>query len=185
MIVKKNSSGLFLLGAAFFLAACSAPADETWFRITGFQGSGADGATTNIASLESEIRTNETDHVDVLLENFTTLVSVTDSVGVGIFVYHATVEYRLHGFSLPTYQYAVSLYLPPPGSLGGDGAGSGVLKDFPLVPVVFKRWLLNPQHFPTQIAHSPFQVSSHITLLARTDEGRELETTGDLTILFQ
>lgn len=190
MTAKVPLTRLFLAAALLAAASCSAPADETWMRVTSItnssvsseegEGSGA------ISSLTVDLRDGTTDRVDLNLENSTVIVtSSADSSGVNVTVYRAVVDYEFNVYQFPTYQYPVTLTLPPAAtSEAGLGTTSGTLGDLPVVPASLKQWMLDPGHIPPYITEGTFEVQARITLFARTDEGREVETSAGLTLLF-
>jgi hypothetical protein len=191
MTVRRS---ILFMAAAMLLTFCAPPSDEAWFRIVGFgnpttTGTDADPVTITadgvdtdtpgtISVLDSDLRDSETDRVDVFLENYSTIVGTSD--GRGVYVYRAEVEYLFGAYSLPRYEYPVTLALPPPGAEGG--VGEGTLEDLPLVPASLKGWLL--ANLPAEVTAAPFQIEARVTIRARSGEGTELETSGSLGIIF-
>jgi hypothetical protein len=180
-----------LASALLAMTSCAAPDDETWMQIISIDSvsttSGTDGETTTTTSasvIESDLQDGETDTVDVKVQNSTMILGDVGG-GVSITVYHATVEYFVEGYSFPSFQYAVTLFLPPPTS-GESGAATteGTLDDLPLVPVSLKDWILNPVNFPPEIAARGFTGTARITLRGRTEEGRELDVSSSVTVVF-
>jgi len=173
---------LLFMAAALLLTFCAPPSDEAWIRVVGFQRAGNE---TPISVYESDLHDGQTDLVDVLLENFSELVG--GGGGEAVYVFRAEVEYDFAGLDLPRYEYPVTLGLPPPTPSLGEAAGSpgkGTLHNIPLVPNVLKGWLRDPANVPSDVIRAPFQVVSRISVRARTDEGTEVETSGDLGITF-
>jgi hypothetical protein len=181
---------ILFVAAAFLLTFCAPPSDEAWFRIVGFGNrtptttdSGTDTPISTstdeyISVLDSDLRDSETDLVDVFLENYSTVVGVSE--GRSVHVYRAEVEYLFGDYSLPRYEYPVTLALPPPAD--EVGVGTGTLEDLPLVPAVLKGWLLAT--LPAEVTAGPFQIEAQVTVRARSEEGTELETSGSLGIIF-
>jgi hypothetical protein len=176
------SKWVCLVSALLVLTACAAPADETWVQIVSIGGSDEDDPASSVGT--SDLQSGTTDTADVTVQNTTVILGASDS-GVSITVYHARVEYFVQGQNLPSYEYVVTLFLPPPSS-GDAGASSSTatLQEFPLVPVALKNWILNPANFPAEIAAAGFSGEARITLRARTEEGRELETSAGVTVIF-
>lgn len=186
-MAKRSLLFSFFLAAAMLVpASCSAPDDETWVRVTSVSKSAGEGeGSTAISVISSDLRDGGPELIDIVLENGTVIVGNTAGGGVLVTVYHATVEYFVQGQNLPSYQYVVTLFLPPPGSGdAGDASSTGTLEDFPLVPAALKSWILNPANFPAEIADRGFSGEARITLRARTEEGRELETSAGITVVF-
>jgi len=186
------SKWVCLASALLVLTACAAPADETWVQIVSIDSASTDsdsdeGTTTEASNsvVKSDLQDGKTDPVDVKVQNTTVILGASDS-GVSITVYHARVEYFVQGQNLPSYEYVVTLFLPPPSS-GDAGASSSTatLQAFPLVPVALKSWILNPANFPAEIAARGFDGEARITLRARTEEGRELETSAGVAVFFK
>ena len=180
-----------LASALLVLTACVAPDDETWMRIISIGSAGtasdSDGGTTTTTStsvIESDLQSGETDTVDVVVQNSTIILGIGG--GVSITVYHATVEYFVEGYTFPSFQYTVTLFLPAPtsGEVGG-ATSEGTLNDLPLVPNALKNWILNPDTFPAEIAARGFTGEARVTLRGRTVEGRELETSAGVAVFFK
>jgi hypothetical protein len=176
--------------AAVLLTGFAAPDDETWIRITGFSDPGtvSDSTTTTTSGtrsvIESDLQDGKTDTVDVHVQNTAVILGASGN-GVSITVHNAKVEYFVQNQSLPTYQYAVTLFLPPPTSgEAGSASSEAVLQNLPVVPAALKAWILNPANFPAEIAAAGFIGEARITLRARTEEGRELETSSGIAVVF-
>jgi hypothetical protein len=181
---------ILFVAAAFLLTFCAPPSDEAWFRIVGFGNpttttSDPDADTPaptttgeSISVLDADLHDEETDLIDVFLQNYSTVVGTSE--GRSVYVYRAEVEYLFGAYPLPRYEYPVTLALPPPGSEGG--VGEGTLEDLPLVPVTLKGWLL--ANLPAEVTAATFQVEARVTVRARSGEGTELETSGSLGIIF-
>jgi hypothetical protein len=181
---------LFLAATLLAAASCSAPADETWLRVTSITNSSVSGeegeGTGAISSLAVDLRDGKSDRVDLNIENSTVIVGVPSAGGVTVTVYRAVVDYDFNVYQFPTYQYPVTLALPPTvASEAGLGTTSGTLGDLPVVPASLKQWMLDPAHIPSDITDGTFEVQARITIFARTDEGREVETSAGLTLLFR
>lgn len=179
-----------LLAAALLaMTACAAPDDETWMQIISIDSvstaTDTDGETTTSTSvIESDLQDGKTDTVDVTVQNSTIILGDVGG-GVSITVYHATVEYFVEGQNLPSYQYTVTLFLPAPTSGDAGAADStGTLIGLPLVPTALKDWILNPANFPPEIAARGFTGEARITLRGRTEEGRELDVSSSVTVVF-
>jgi hypothetical protein len=181
----------FALAALLLAAAsCSAPADETWIRVTSIRGGEVNGevvdaGTGPISSLPVNLRDGKPERVVLDVENSTVIVGVPSAGGVTVTVYRAVVEYDFSVYQFPTYQYPVTLALPP--AVATDEAGVGTSFDslgLTVVPASLKQWMLDPAHIPSDITDGTFEVRTRITLFARTDEGRDLETSAGLTLLF-
>jgi hypothetical protein len=181
-----------LLAAALLaMTACAAPDDETWMQIVGVGVESTretDTSTTTTFSsssvIESDLQNRETDTVDVEVQNSTIILGDVGG-GVSITVYHATVEYFVQGHTFPSYQYTVTLFLPAPTS-GDAGAADSTetLIGLPLVPTALKDWILDPANFPPEIAARGFTGEARITLRGRTEEGRELDVSSSVTVVF-
>jgi hypothetical protein len=182
----------FFLGAAMLVpAACSAPDDETWVRIisVGEADDSADDANGSgsgaISVLHSDLDDGSPELVDIDLENGTVIVGDTGGGGVLVTVYHASVDYEFGGVAIPSYAYPVTLVIPPPtGGETGTSTTSATLQNFPVVPATLKSWLLVPENLPPDTTKGSFSVVATITLRARSEEGRELETSTSLTVVF-
>jgi len=181
------------LAALCALAACNAPADETWLRVARVTESGGEDAETvqegvtgtSVSVLDVDLQNGTTDKVDLVLENSTVIVGSTSGGGVPIHVYHATVEYEFSPYNLPDYAYAVSLLVPAPtGGEAGLGIQTATLVGLPVAPATLKDWMLYPENLPPEVTGGSFNVLVKITLRARTEEGRELETSASLTLVF-
>jgi hypothetical protein len=187
--------GTLLLAGLLALGGCSAPDDEIWMRITGIglpvttTTTTEDTTTTtttieNRSVFESNLRDGTTDTADVEVQNFTVILGGSD-VGVSIAVYSATVELFTTGHLLRSFTYPVTLFLPAPAAgEAGVAATTAVLRSLPLVPAALKAWILNPDTFPADIAAAGFTAEAKITLRGRTEEGRELETSASVTVVF-
>ena len=174
------------VAAMLAMTSCAAPDDETWMQITGIAvATGEDTTSTFTGSvIESDLQSGVTDTVDVEVQNSTIILG---DVGGGVFitVYHAAVEYHVQGYDFPSYQYTVTLFLPAPTSgEAGSADSKGVLEDLPLVPAALKSWILDPGNFPPEIAARGFTGEARVTLKGRTEEGRELEVSGSVTVVF-
>jgi len=186
------------VAAMLAMTSCAAPDDETWMQITGIGGAtttttttttdGDETTTTSTFSsgsvIESDLQSGVTDTVDVEVQNSTIILG---DVGGGVFitVYHAAVEYHVQGYDFPSYQYTVTLFLPAPTSgEAGSADSKGVLEDLPLVPAALKSWILDPGNVPPEIAARGFTGEARVTLKGRTEEGRELEVSGSVTVVF-
>lgn len=193
MTAKVPLARLFLAAMLLAAASCSAPADETWIRVTSIRSGGVDGEVNGevgvgsdpISSLPVNLRDGKTDRVILGLENSTVIVGVPTAGGATVTVYRAVVEYDFSVYSFPTYQYPVTLALPPVVTAeAGVGTSSGTL-GLPVATASLKQWMLDPAHIPSDITAGTFEVRARITILARTDEGREVETFAGLTLVFQ
>ena len=181
MTVKRS---ILFMAAAFLLTFCAPPSDEAWFRIVGFgnhttTATDEDGVllpqppTGSISVLDVDLHDGGTDRVDVILESYATVVGTTE--GRSVYVYRAEVEYLFGAYSLPRYEYPVTLALTP-----GDG---GVpLEDLPLVPVTLKGWIM--ANLPAEVTAASFQIEARVTARARSEEGTELETSSSLGVIF-
>ena len=144
---------------------------------------GEEGASLSV--VRSDLHERSADLVDLEVENSTIILGGSGG-GVFITVYHARVEYLVPNHALPSFEYGVTLVLPAPtANEAGAAVTAGTLKDLPLVPVSFKDWVLNPETFPADIAARGFTAEAKITLRARTEEGRELETSASVTVIFE
>ena len=182
----------FFLGAAMLVpGACSAPDDETWVRVLSVSEAGSTTDDANgsgsgaISVLHSDLEDGNPELVDIVLENGTAIVGDSTGGGVIVTVYHARVEYEFGGIIIPPYAYPVTLVLPPPtGGETGTSTTSATLEDFPVVPATLKSWLLVPGNLPPGTTEGSFSVVATITFRARSEEGRELETSTSLTVAF-
>jgi hypothetical protein len=166
--------GTLLLAGLLALGGCSAPDDEIWMRITGI---GLPVTTTTT--------TEDTTTTTTTIENRSVFESNLRDVGVSIAVYSATVELFTTGHLLRSFTYPVTLFLPAPAAgEAGVAATTAVLRSLPLVPAALKAWILNPDTFPADIAAAGFTAEAKITLRGRTEEGRELETSASVTVVF-
>ena len=174
---------LCAIAAAGVLAACAAAPDEAWIRITRVLDGGSE-----VTVVRSDLRDSGTDTVDVEVENFATIVGSGGDAGVGIQVYRARVEYRLGDYRFPDYEYPVTLYLAPldaPSSgEGGAGRSTGTIPGLPIAPATLKGGILNPANFPRELLRQPVRLEAEITIRARTDEGRELDTSTAVSVEF-
>ena len=182
----------FFLGAAMLVpASCSAPDDETWVRVISvseadISADDANGSGSGaISVLHSDLDDGSPELVDIDLENGTAIVGNSSGGGVVVTVYHATVEYEFGSVYIPSYAYPVTLVIPPPtGGETGTSTTSATLEDFPVVPATLKSWLLVPENLPPDTTKGSFSVVATITIRARSEEGRELETSTSLTVVF-
>ena len=173
--------GLLCAAMLMVLAGCAAPDDETWVQIISIEDSSLEAPSASV--VESDLQDGTTNTVDVEVQNTSFILGSGN--GASVTVYHATVDYFVQGQSLPSYQYVVTLFLPAPTSGdAGDSSSTGTLEDLPLVPAALKSWILNPANFPAEIAARGFSGEARITLRARTEEGRELETSAGITVVF-
>jgi hypothetical protein len=182
------------LAALCALAACNAPADETWLRVASVMTNAGEvedgedattGTSVSATVLDVDLQNGTTDKVDLVLENSTVIVGNASGGGVPIHVYHATVEYEFSPYNLPDYAYAVSLLVPAPtGGEAGLGIQTATLVGLPVAPATLKSWMLVPDNLPPEVTAGSFNVLVKITLRARTEEGRELETSASLTLVF-
>jgi hypothetical protein len=143
------------------------------------------GVTGSISVLDVDLRNGTTDTVDLVLENSTVIVGNASGGGVPIHVYHATVEYEFSPYTLPKYAYSISLLVPAPtGGEAGIGIETATLVGLPVAPATLKDWMLYPENLPPEVTGGSFNVLVRITLRARTEEGRELETGASLTLVI-
>lgn len=156
------------------LWACSSPPDESWFRITGF----FDADLGSVTAVQSVIDDDTADLVDMELTNFSTTAQGVQP-GTGISIHRIQVSYQYPGFSLPSFNYGVSYFLP-----SGDEDPTVAVEDLPIVPVVLKKWLLNPENFPENLSCCFFSLQARVEVFGATFEGRPLSTEGGLTISF-
>lgn len=194
-MLNRTFLGNCSLALLLALAACAAPADETWLRVVSVTESGEDAETTqggvtgtSVSVLDIDLRNGTTDTVDLVLENSTVVVGFSGADGVPITVYHATVEYDFSPYSLPSYAYTVSLVVPGFSSqtVAGDVivTRTDTLVGLPVAPATLKSWMLVPDNLPPEVTAGSFNVLVRITLRARTEEGRELETGASLTLVI-
>lgn len=183
---------LLAVAAAALLSACAAAPDEAWIRITRIMESGGlDGDSQQaVTVVHSDLRDSLTDTVDVEIGNFAVIVG-SDGRGVGIGVYRARVEYRLGGFDFPDYEYPLTLYLPPVESTSTEGTtaseaavSTGFIRGLPIAPATLKGWILNAGNFPPELLRQPVRLEAKVTIRARTDEGRELDTSATVSVEF-
>lgn len=176
----------FAIALAALAAGCARPADEAWLRFLGFRAAdctdaagASGGCEDHLAVLWGSLRNGRTDSADALLENRSTIVG--GEGGIGILVHRVLVEYRLPGLALPADDYALTLYLPPP---SGEEASTGRLSGLPVVPRSVKSRLVQAGAFDDLGANPTVRLEVHVTFLARTDDGLELDTTGALTVML-
>ena len=169
---------LAVVAVCLLPAACSIPDDESFFRISAFR---EDGQTSSISVLHSDLQDGQSDLVDAVVSNLTIIVGSESAGGSAIHIYHAGVRYEWAGYSLPTFEYPVTLTVP---ARSDDEDGMETLEGLPLVPLALKGWLLNSSNVPAATTASTFHVTARVTLRARSDEGTELTTSGSLGIIF-
>lgn len=160
--------------AAVLLAACDPLPDEAWLKITSFQREGV-----VLVSLESVVGDDTDDLVDVAVANYST-GSQGIGPGIGITVRGVRVGYRYGGRAFPEYRYPFTLYLPT--GTDGPAADETLIKNLPIVPATFKKWLRDPANFPAQVLARTFLVEAVVTVEGRTDEGRELSVFSTFTL---
>ncbi len=168
-----------LLAVSALTSGCGRPSDGTWLRFRGFKR----GATT-LSVVKDILRGEATSTVDVEFENRS--VNVGSSGGTGILVYRARVDYRLAGFSPPSAEYPLNLYLPPPAgaTTGGTTATTGTLSAFPLPSTSLKLWLIDTGAFEDTGRNPVVELSAHVTFFGETDDGLKLETEGSIGIVL-
>jgi hypothetical protein len=151
-------------------AGCAAPPDAAWLRLTGFQKA---GTGTGISSVEVPLDDPvTTTSVDAVLENQAVIVG-TDS-GVGIDVYESRVEYGDPTF--PSFSFPMTLFIAPGHGTSSTGDSSGTVS-VPVAPAALKSLVRATRAVP-------LAVSARVTFKARTEEGRELVTSGGLLLNF-
>lgn len=161
---------LLVLGA--MAAGCGRPPDEAWLRFLGFKQ-----GTTTISVLEDNLREENTVTVDADFENKSLYVG--QKSGAGILVNRARIDYRMAGFSPPSAEYPLNLYLAPP----ADGAATtGTLSAFPLVSTALKEWLINTGAFDDAASDPVVELTARVTFFGETDDGAALETEGSIRI---
>lgn len=161
-----------LLVLAALAAGCGRPPDEAWLRFLGFTQS-----AKTISVLEDSLREETTATVDADFENKSLYVG--QKSGAGILVNRARIDYRMSGFSPPSAEYPLNLYLAPP----ADGAATtGTLTAFPLVSTALKEWLINTGAFDDAASDPIVELTARVTFFGETDDGAALETEGSIRI---
>jgi hypothetical protein len=183
-----------ILALAVVAPGCGRPPDEAWLRFLGFQstsGSGESAVSSNISSIEGNLFDGTAMTVDAVFRNVSTIVGSNDgSIGTGILVKSARVDYKMSGYAPPSAEYPLNLYLGPSShtngttNAGGTTTSEGTLTDFPIVTASLKQWLRNTGAFNNSSATPTVKLTADVTFFAETDEGTELEVHGSITILL-
>ena len=156
-----------LLVLAFTVTGCRRPPDEAWLRCLGFK----QGADT-ISVLEGELNDATSSTVDIELENSSLVVG--GKTGTGILVNRTRIDYQMSGFSPPSADYPVNLYLSPPAE---SKPTTGTLTAFPLASKSLKQWLID-----AGVSDPVVQLTARVTFYGLTDEGNQIETEASLGI---
>lgn len=163
-------AGVALFAFVVLAAGCGRP-PESWLRFLGFSD-GSSLSSSTVTLFEGNLRDGKAMTANAILENRS--LNADQKVGTGIVVYRARVEYRMAGFSPPTEEYPVNLYLSPPGA---GTATTGTLTDFPVVSAALKSWLIDNAADPSFV-----NLTARVTFFGETDEGARLETEGSVGI---
>lgn len=164
--------GALLLGLALVGAGCDRLPDEQWLRFLGFKQN-----DKTISILEGTLR-GTTDKADAELMNSSYGVTGTGSA-TGIQIFRARVEYLIDGFSPPSMEYPLNVYLPAPTATTGSKV---TVSGFPLAPVELKTWLLDTHAFDDPLLTPDVRLTARVTFFGRTDEGAELQSAGGIAI---
>jgi hypothetical protein len=165
-------AGGALLAFAVLAPGCGRPPDEAWLRFVGFKQGGA-----TISVVKDSLREETTTTVDVELQNGSLIVG--QKTGTGILVNRARVDYRMPGFSPPSAEYPLNLYLAPPAD---DKATTGTLSAFPLAPSSLKQWLIDTGAFDDANSEPVVELTAHVTFFGESDDGLKVETEGGIGI---
>ena len=165
-------AGVALLVVTVFAAGCGRPPDEAWLRFLGFKQS-----SSTISTFTDHLREEINSTVDVELQNSSLVVGKTD--GVGIQVNRARVDYRMDGFSPPSSEFPVNLYLAPPAE---SKLTTGTLTTFPLVSASLKHWLIDTGAFDDATVTPVVELNAQVTFFGVGDDGGKLETQGGIGI---
>jgi len=179
-----------LAAAALFLLAvvapgCGRPDDEAWLRFLGFR----DDGNSTLTVLEGDLNDGNADSANAAFSNVSVIVGGSDSgAGTGILVKRAHVDYKLSGYSPPSEEYPLNLYLGPSSHTNGTaGTTAGSTEgetSFPLATVSLKQWLIDTGAFSDSSATPTVRLTADVTFFAETDEGTELEVHGSIAILL-
>lgn len=164
--------GVFFLAAAAFACGCGRPPDEAWLRFVGFSES--DSASSSLSVIEGELQDNTALTAYANFENRS--LNVGQTVGIGILVNRAHVEYRMSGFAPPSDDYSLSLYLSPPTE---STPTAGSLTAFPLASTSLLHWLIN-----TGVSDPVVDLTARVTFYGVADNGADIETEGSLRVVL-
>ena len=155
------------------------PPDEAWLRFLGFNKSGED--TASIAVLEGDLNDGKSSVADAVFRNTSTTVgTIAGGTGTGVFVTSARIDYRMSGYSPPSVEYPLNLYLPASSIKDGTVTSSeATVTDLPLAPVSLKHWLN-----ANGVRSAAVDLTANVTFSAETDEGGKLETHGRIGIVL-
>ena len=156
-----------LLVLTVTVTGCGRPPDEAWLRCLGFQQSAA-----TISVLEGDLNDETSSTVDIELENSSQVVGRIP--GTGILVNRTRIDYRMSGFSPPSADYPVNLYLSPPAE---GKPTTGTLTAFPLASKSLKQWLID-----AGVSDPVVELTARVTFYGLTDEGSQIETEASLGI---
>jgi hypothetical protein len=170
-----------LLAVAVVAPGCGRPPDEAWLRFLGFKS-----GDSTLTVLEGNLNDGKTDSADAVFRNVSVTVGASDGgAGTGILVKSARVDYKMSGYSPPSAEYPLNLYLGPSSHTNGTATSSGGETEgrtsLPLATASLKQWLINAH----AAGSSPtVSLTADVTFLAESDEGGDLEVHGSVTILL-
>jgi hypothetical protein len=174
-----------ILAIAVVAPGCGRPPDEAWLRFLGFR----DDGNSTLTVLEGDLNDGNADSANAAFSNVSVIVGGSDSgAGTGILVTRAHVDYTMSGYSPPSEEYPLNLYLGPSSHTNGTaGTTAGSTEgetSFPLATASLKQWLIDTGAFSDSSATPTVRLTADVTFFAETDEGTELEVHGSIAILL-
>lgn len=165
-------AGVALLAFTVLATACGRPPDEAWLTLLGF----GDTTSATSTSLDGKLRDGTALTAKANLQNSSLYVG--QKVGTGILVNRARVDYRMSGYSPPSADYNVNLYLAPPAD---SKATTGTLT-VSLASISLKQWLIDTGAFDDSASKPVVELTANVTFFGETDEGTKLEVKGSIGI---
>jgi hypothetical protein len=158
-----------VLVAAGLAPGCGRPTDEAWLQFLGFHAS---GATSMLVQITGDLSDGLPCAADADLQNSSAILG--KATGTGIHVTGAHIDYQLPGFSAPSTDIPVNLWLAAP---AGGAPTTGTVTAFPVVSAALKQWII-----ANGASAAAANLTAHVTFSGVTDEGVALESGGGIAI---